>query len=180
VKSINLVPDPNNPQEIQQRNIEAWSDKVLQQAQGLFGLNEGGAMGKGLGLGFPETVPISDSDFIYAAIGEELGLAGGLAVLLAVGAFVFAGTAISLGARDMFTKLLAAGFTSFVGFQALVNIGGVVRVIPMTGITLPFVSHGGWSLITSFAMLGILLAFSHRNALTGSVVEEAPTFIPVR
>ncbi|HET9530698.1 MAG TPA: FtsW/RodA/SpoVE family cell cycle protein [Blastocatellia bacterium] len=180
VKSINLVPDPNDAQEIQQRNIEAWSDKVLQQSQGLFGINEGGVLGEGLGLGFPETVPISDSDFIYAAIGEEMGLAGALAVLIATGAFVFAGSAISLGSRDMFTKLLAAGFTAFVGFQAIVNIGGVIRLIPMTGITLPFVSHGGWSLITSFGMLGILLAFSHRNAVSRPVVEKTPAFIPVR
>ena len=61
-------------------------------------------------------------------------------------------------------KLIAAGFTGFLGFQALVNIGGVIRMLPMTGITLPFVSHGGWSLITSFAMLGILMAIAHRNA----------------
>jgi cell division protein FtsW (lipid II flippase) len=159
-----LQPDPNNPQEVKQRNNEAWFDKVLQQSQGLFGINEGGVVGEGLGLGFPETVPISDSDFIYAAISEETGLAGALAVLLALSVFVFAGTSISLGADDMFTKLLAAGLTGFVGFQAIVNIGGVLRLLPMTGITLPFVSHGGWSLITSFAMLGILLALSNRNA----------------
>ena len=64
----------------------------------------------------------------------------------------------------MFTKLCAAGLTAFMGIQALVNIGGIVRALPMTGITLPFVSHGGFSLITSFAMLGMLMAFSHRNA----------------
>ena len=123
-------------------------------------------------MGFPETVPISDSDFIYAAIAEETGLAGSLAVLLAVGVFVFAGIAVALGAPDMFTKLLAAGLTGFVGFQAIVNIGGVLRLLPMTGITLPFVSHGGWSLITSFGMLGILLALSHRNAIAGSLSSE--------
>jgi len=93
---------------------------------------------------------------------------------------IVAGTAISIGANDMFTKLLAAGFTAFVGFQALVNIGGVLRLLPMTGITLPFVSHGGWSLITSFAMLGILLAFSHRNAVARPVIEKEPEFVPVR
>ena len=64
----------------------------------------------------------------------------------------------------MFTKLCAAGLTAFMGVQALVNIGGITRALPMTGITLPFVSHGGFSLITSFAMLGMLMAFSHRNA----------------
>ena len=70
----------------------------------------------------------------------------------------------SLEARDMFTKLRAAGLTSVFGFQAIVNMGGITRALPMTGITLPFVSHGGFSLITSFAMLGMLMAFSHRTA----------------
>ena len=93
------------------------------------------------------------------------GLLGGLAVLLALAAFVWSGTTVAIGSRDMFTKLMAAGFTAFVGFQSLVNIGGVIRMLPMTGITLPFVSHGGWSLITSFAMLGILMAIAHRNAV---------------
>jgi cell division protein FtsW (lipid II flippase) len=180
VKKLTL--DPNNPQEVRQRNNEAWADKVLQESQGLFGVNAGGTIGRGLGLGFPETVPISDSDFIYAALAEETGLAGGLAILIAICALVFAGTTISIATTDMFTKLLAAGLTAFAGFQAIVNIGGVLRVLPMTGITLPFVSHGGWSLITSFAMLGILLAISHRNAVARQVEEPAPPpqFVPVR
>ena len=80
----------------------------------------------------------------------------------------------------MYTKLLAAGFTAFIGFQAIVNVGGVLRFLPMTGITLPFVSHGGWSLITSFAMLGILLALSHRNNVARPVTEAQPQFVPVR
>ncbi len=176
----NLTLDTSDLQETKQRNNEAWADKVLQQSQGLFGINEGGTIGQGLGLGFPETVPISDSDFIYAALAEETGLAGGLAILIALSAFVFAGAAISIAASDMFTKLLAAGLTAFIGFQALVNIGGVLRLLPMTGITLPFVSHGGWSLITSFAMLGILLAFAHRNALVRPVAAKQPEFAPVR
>jgi cell division protein FtsW (lipid II flippase) len=180
LQAKNLTLDPDDPQEIKQRNNEAWADKVLQQSQGLFGINEGGTVGQGLGLGFPETIPISDSDFIYAADAEETGLAGGLAILIALSAFVFAGTAISVTASDMFTKLVAAGLTAFVGFQAIVNIGGVLRMLPMTGITLPFVSHGGWSLITSFAMLGILLAFSHRNAVARPVISEQPRFVPVR
>ncbi|HYP25109.1 MAG TPA: FtsW/RodA/SpoVE family cell cycle protein [Blastocatellia bacterium] len=180
VQSKNLVPDPGDETEIRQRNSEAWSDKVLQQSQGLFGINEGGVNGEGLGLGYPETVPISDSDFIYAALGEETGLIGGVCIMLGLVVFVFAGTAISIRSPDMYTKLLAAGFTAFVGFQAIVNIGGVLRLLPMTGITLPFVSHGGWSLITSFGMLGILLAFSHRNAVVKPVVEQEPEFVPVR
>jgi cell division protein FtsW (lipid II flippase) len=176
----NLTLDTNTLQETKQRNNEAWADKVLQQSQGLFGINEGGTIGEGLGLGFPETVPISDSDFIYAAVAEETGLAGGLAILIAISALVFAGVAISISASDMFTKLLAAGLTAFIGFQAIVNIGGVLRLLPMTGITLPFVSHGGWSLVTSFAMLGILLAFAHRNAMVRPVTTTQPRFVPVR
>lgn len=177
----NLTIDPENPSEARQRNNEAWADKVLQQSQALFGVNEGGIIGEGLGLGFPETVPISDSDFIYAAVAEETGLAGGLAILIALSAFVLAGSAVSIAATDMFTKLLSAGVTAFIGFQAIVNVGGVLRLLPMTGITLPFVSHGGWSLITSFAMLGILLAFSHRNiAARKSEEQPRPQFVPVR
>jgi cell division protein FtsW (lipid II flippase) len=178
------APDLNDPETLEKVSREVWKDKTLQYSQGLFGVNEGGVTGEGLGLGYPETVSVSDSDFIYAAIGEETGMMGGLALILALAVFVFAGTAISIGAPDMFTKLLAAGLTSFVAFQAIVNIGGVLRLLPMTGITLPFVSHGGWSLITSFAMLGILLAFSHRNALANQAkadkeVKEEPRFLPV-
>lgn len=176
----NLTIDANNPQEARQRNNEAWADKVLQESQGLFGINQGGVIGRGLGLGFPETVPISDSDFIYAAFAEETGLLGSLSILIALSVFVFAGTTISIAAADMFTKLLSAGLTAFTGFQAIVNMGGVLRVLPMTGITLPYVSHGGWSLITSFAMLGILLAISHRNAIAHPVEKIVPQFVPVR
>ena len=182
LQAKNLSIDATKPSEIKQRNSEAWSDKVLQQSQALFGVNEGGTMGEGLGLGFPETVPISDSDFIYAAIAEEVGLAGGLAILLGISVFVVAGTTVSISSPDMFTKLLAAGITAFVGFQAIVNVGGVLRLLPMTGITLPFVSHGGWSLVTSFSMLGVLLALSHRNAIARMSIESQaePVFVPVR
>ncbi len=146
-------------------NVDIWFDKLaFQPAQAQFGIDSGGTTGRGYGLGFPEVIPIADSDYVYAAIAEETGLAGGAVIILAVIVFVVAGVRTSLEARDMFTKLCAAGLTAFIGFQALVNIGGIVRALPMTGITLPFVSHGGFSLITSFAMLGMLMAFSSRNA----------------
>jgi cell division protein FtsW (lipid II flippase) len=142
-----------------------WFDRAaFQPAQATFGMASGRTSGRGLGLGFAEVIPVADSDYIYAAIGEELGLAGGAIVILALIVFVAAGVRTSIDARDMFTKLCSAGLTAFIGFQALVNIGGVTGALPMTGITLPFVSHGGFSLITSFAMLGMLMAFSHRNA----------------
>lgn len=163
LKVKNLSIDGEDEDTIARYNQEAWEDKVLQESQALLGINEGKFFGKGFGLGYPETIPISDSDFIYSAISEESGLLGGLAVLIALAAFVIAGTAVSVNSPDMFSKLIAAGLTGFIGLQAIVNIGGVLRLLPMTGITLPFVSHGGWSLITSFAMLGILLALSDKS-----------------
>lgn len=145
-------------------NAEAWFDQASQMLLGLFGITNGGFFGTGLGAGFPEVVPVSDSDFIYAATAEELGLLGGLVILAALVTLVAAGLKTAIDARDMFSKLVAAGLTAFLGLQALINIGGVTRMLPMTGITLPFVSHGGSSLLTSFVMLGILLAISDRNA----------------
>lgn len=156
-------------------NVDIWFDKLaFQPAQAVFGIASGKTTGRGLGLGYPEVIPIADSDYVYAAIAEEMGLTGGAVVILAVIIFVVAGVRTSLDARDMFTKLCAAGLTAFVGFQALVNIGGILRALPMTGITLPFVSHGGFSLITSFAMLGMLMAFSHRNARDNVIVRQPP------
>lgn len=146
-------------------NEDAWFDKGSQLIQALFGISHGQGAGTGLGLGLPETVPVSDSDFIYAAIAEELGLIGGVGVLLTVLLLGGAGLREALRAPDMFTKLLATGVTAFLVSQAFVNIAGVIKLTPMTGITLPFVSHGGWSLLTSFTMVGILMGISHRNAV---------------
>ena len=146
-------------------NVDVWFDRIaFQPSQATFGMAAGGVTGRGLGLGFAEVIPVADSDYIYAAIAEEFGLLGGLVVVIALIVLVNAGVRTSIEARDMFTKLCSAGLTAFIVFQAIVNIGGTTRALPMTGITLPFVSHGGFSLITSFAMLGMLLAFSHRNA----------------
>jgi hypothetical protein len=154
-------------------NTDIWFDKLaFQPAQAIFGIASGKTTGRGLGLGFPEVIPIADSDYVYAAIAEEMGLMGGALVILAIIIFVVAGIRTSIDARDMFTKLCAAGLTAFIGIQALVNIGGITRALPMTGITLPFVSHGGFSLITSFGMLGMLMAFSHRNAQDARAVAK--------
>jgi len=165
--------DPNLPQLLEEDptlqksiNVDAWFDVLaFQPAQATFGLASGGTTGRGLGLGFVELIPVADSDYIYAALGEELGLFGGLLITFALIVFVSAGVRTALDARDMFSKLCVIGLAAFIGFQALVNMGGITRALPMTGITLPFVSHGGFSLITSFVMLGMLLAFSHRNAV---------------
>lgn len=176
--------DPNLPQmlaedpELQKTiNTDAWFDVLaFQPAQATFGLASGGTTGRGLGLGYPELIPVADSDYIFAALAEELGLFGGLLITFALIVFVSAGVSTARESRDMFSKLCAIGLAGFIGFQALVNIGGITRALPMTGITLPFVSHGGFSLITSFVMLGMLMAFSHRNALDRrkDMVEAAP------
>ena len=168
-----LKKEPNLPKMIEEDpnlqnsiNIDAWFDVLaFQPAQATFGIASGGYTGRGLGLGYPELIPVSDSDYIFAALAEELGLFGGLLVTFALIVFAAEGVRTARDSRDMFSKLCSIGLAAFIGFQALVNIGGITRALPMTGITLPFVSHGGFSLITSFAMLGILMAFSHRNAL---------------
>ncbi|MEP6901172.1 MAG: FtsW/RodA/SpoVE family cell cycle protein, partial [Actinomycetota bacterium] len=166
-----LAEDPNLQKSI---NIDAWFDILaFQPAQATFGLASGGTTGRGLGLGYVELIPVSDSDYIYSALAEELGLFGGLLVICALIVLVSAGIRTALDSRDMFSKLCSAGLTAFIGFQALVNIGGITRALPMTGITLPFVSHGGFSLITSFVMLGMLMAFSHRNTVDRQV-DQAP------
>ena len=153
-------------------NVSAWFDILaFQPAQATFGIASGGTTGRGLGLGYPELVPVADSDYIFAALGEELGLFGGLLLTFALIVFVSAGVRTALDCRDMFSKLCSIGLVAFIGFQALVNIGGITRALPMTGITLPFVSHGGFSLITSFVMLGMLMAFSHRNAVDRQINE---------
>ena len=155
-------------------NVDVWFDRLaFQPSQATFGLAAGRVTGRGLGLGFSEVIPIADSDLIYAAVSEELGLLGGAVVILALIVLVNAGARTAIEARDMFTKLCSAGLTAFIGFQAVVNIGGTTRALPMTGITLPFVSHGGFSLITSFAMLGMLMAFSHRNAADAAPARPA-------
>ena len=127
-------------------NVDAWFDILaFQPAQATFGLASGGTTGRGLGLGYPELIPVADSDYIFAALAEELGLFGGLLVIFALIVFVSSGVRTALDSRDMFSKLCAIGLAAFIGFQALVNIGGITRALPMTGITLPFVSHGGFS-----------------------------------
>ena len=170
----NLVErEPNLPQMLEEDpelqrtiNVDAWFDMLaFQPAQATFGLASGGTTGRGLGLGYPELIPVADSDYIFAALAEELGLFGGLLLTFALIVFVSSGVRTALDSRDMFSKLCSIGLAAFIGFQALVNIGGITRALPMTGITLPFVSHGGFSLITSFVMLGMLMAFSHRNSI---------------
>lgn len=132
------------------------------QAQYAFG--SGGPYGTGLGLGSPNLIPNAATDFVFAAIGEELGLIGTIGVVAAFMLLVGSAFRIAADAIRPFSKLFAAGIATILGFQAFLIIGGVTRVIPLTGITLPFVSYGGSSLVANFALLAILLRISDDSA----------------
>lgn len=140
-----------------------WADPLgtgYQMVQALYALASGGWSGTGLGLGDPTMVPESHTDFMFTSIGEELGLLGGLALLVCYGLFAVRGYQIALRTRDSFQQLLAAGLTTAIVAQALVITAGTTNLIPLTGITLPFVSYGGSSTLINFAMVGILLRIS--------------------
>jgi cell division protein FtsW (lipid II flippase) len=107
-------------------------------------------------------VPDQNTDFIYSAIAQELGLVGAAALLLLYMAFVLRGFRIALTASDGFSKLLAAGLSFGFAFQTFVIVGGITRVIPLTGITLPFVSYGGSSVVANFLLVAGLMLISHR------------------
>lgn len=137
--------------------------------QSLFAMGSGGITGSGLGLGDPNKIPIVYADFIFAAIGEELGLLGCTAILAGFVLFVGIGLRIAMKATNPFEKLLAAGLTAIIGLQSFIIIGGVIRVIPLTGLTLPWVSYGGSSLVTNYVLLAILLRISNSQALDEEV-----------
>jgi peptidoglycan glycosyltransferase len=138
--------------------------KGFQIVQGSFAFAWGGLSGTGLGLGDPSRVPAAQTDFIMAAIGEELGLIGSTAILISYVLMVGSGLRIAIKATRPFDKLLATGLTTILGVQAFVIIGGVVRLVPLTGVTLPFVSYGGSSLVANYILLAILLRISHDTA----------------
>ena len=139
-------------------------DQGFQLVQALFAFGSGGLAGTGLGLGSPGSIPNASTDFVFAAIGEELGLIGTTAVLLVYVLLVGVGFRIALKADQPFLKLLAAGLTTMLGIQTFIILGGVTRLIPLTGITLPFVSYGGSSLLANFVILALLLRISDEVA----------------
>ena len=143
--------------------IDPWqdpNDSGYQPIQSDFALASGGVFGSGFGQGRPTFIPEVQTDFIFSAIGEELGLLGSLAVLALFFLIVMRGFAIALRAQDEFVRLLAVGLAATIGIQTVIIVGGVTRMIPLTGITVPFISYGGSSLLTNFAIVGLLLHMS--------------------
>lgn len=131
-----------------------------QLVQGEYALGTGGVTGTGLGLGHPGLIPIAYSDFIFAAVGEELGLLGTTALVVAFALLVGAGMRAALTARTEFSKLLATGLTVLIGFQAFFIMAGVVRLLPLTGVTLPFVAYGGSSILANYVLVALLVRIS--------------------
>ena len=147
--------------------LDPWRDVTgegFQIVQASFALASGGITGTGPGLGSPERIPANETDFIFAVIGEELGLLGATAIITAFILMIGTGLRVAVRSRDEFAKLLATGLTVSLGVQAFIIIGGVLRVLPLTGITLPFVSYGGSSLLANYVLLALLLRISHDSA----------------
>jgi cell division protein FtsW (lipid II flippase) len=163
--------------------LDPWKDvhgNGYQITQSLFAFGSGGFAGKGIGRGIPFQIPVHNTDFIFAAIGEELGLIGTVAVIGAFMLLVGSAFRIAIQASRPFTQLFAAGLATSLGVQSFVIIGGITRVIPLTGVTLPFVSYGGSSLIASFVILALLLRISDESAAEEErVVEDAARLLAI-
>jgi cell division protein FtsW (lipid II flippase) len=149
--------------------LDPWKDpsnKGYQIVQSLFALAAGGLFGRGLGEGYltlqsgDTIIPNLETDFIFSAIGEELGLVGAAGIIILFLIFTYRGFRIAVAARDDFSRLLTTGLTSMFALQSFLIVGGVIKLIPLTGITLPFVSYGGSSIVANFVLLALLLRTS--------------------
>lgn len=145
--------------------LNPWIDvpgKGYQIVQSLLAISSGGYLGTGLGLGHPELIPAVYTDFIFSAISEEMGFLGAAALIFMYFLILYRGIRISLRCEDPVDKLVAVGLTAMFSIQVFTIIGGVIKFIPLTGVTLPFISYGGSSIIMSFILLGILKSISER------------------
>ena len=150
--------------------LNPWSDvsnKGYQIAQSLFAIASGGYFGRGLGNGAPDYIPEVHTDFIFSAICEEMGVFGGAAVIILFFLLAYRCFKITLNTTNSYNKAVGLGLTLMFALQTFIIIGGVTKFIPLTGITLPFVSYGGTSIVVSFASLGIMQAISALEARKG-------------
>ena len=159
--------------------IDSWlnpwidpSGRSYQIVQSLLAVANGGLLGRGPGLGLPEVVPIPHSDFIFVTIAEESGLIGSLGLILLIAILATRGLRISMHARDIFHRYLAGGLTVYLIAQSILIVGGNLRLLPLTGVTLPLVSYGGSSLLTSFLALLIILHISTQTEDTQAIPRE--------
>lgn len=153
-----------------QGRVDAWlhpfdnfSGTGFQIAQGIFALGDAGLFGTGLGAGAPYLIPAAATDYIFVALVEETGLAGGFAIIAAFGLLFAVGFGIAIRSGDTFRSLLALGLTVTLALQMTLILGGVLRLMPLTGITLPFVSYGGSSLLANFGIVALLARISHEE-----------------
>jgi cell division protein FtsW (lipid II flippase) len=151
-----------------QRRVFAWlhpfddfADAGYQIVQSLFAMGSGSLTGSGLGLGRPDLIPAASTDFIFASVAEEMGFAGSIAVLAGYALLVAAGFGIAIRSRDVFRKFLAFGLTIVIAVQSILILAGVLRLFPVTGITLPFMSYGGSSLLANMVLVALLVRTSH-------------------
>jgi hypothetical protein len=157
--------------------LNPWLDpsgRSFQIVQSLLAFATGGVFGQGLGQGLPTAIPVVHTDFVYAAIGEEYGLLGALGVLLCFALLIGRAFHIGVQAKNGFEQLLAVGIGTLLGLQTIVITAGTLKLMPLTGVTLPFVSYGGSSLITSFLMAGLLVFIAHKNADTPASMPPTP------
>ena len=146
--------------------LNPWSDYEnagYQIVQGLMALASGSLLGVGLGLGSPTTIPVYETDYIFAVICEQFGLIFGICVLLVYIAMIWRGTTIAMNSRHSFQGLVAMGATMMIGLQTFVIIGGVIKLIPLTGVTMPFVSAGGSSMVSSMCLTGLIQGVASLN-----------------
>ncbi len=156
------------------------ADQAFQILQSLFALASGGLFGQGLGMGYPTLIPAVHTDFVYAALVEEFGLTGAIALVALFGLLIQRGVCLAQRAESPFESLLAGGITALIGIQTWVIIGGNAKLIPITGVTLPFLSYGGSSLLIMLIAVGILLNLSipHPIPLTLALADHKHTLIP--
>lgn len=153
-----------------QTRVQVWQDpwatyngQGYQIVQGLLALASGGLFGVGLGRGMPEVIPVRESDYIFTVIGEEFGIIFGIITILFYLVFIVRGILIALNARSTYDALLVFGCTAMLTLQSFIIIGGVIKLIPLTGVTLPYISYGGSSILSSMIQLGIIQGVAIKN-----------------